>query len=161
MRSCAVVDTYSQVPTTSKPSLLADQWDTGDNVSIPAVALRKRTGFLFPSAHKTPARFPASVNWAHTAPPPLPPSAAPAGITHYTLQARSCAKGEHKPPLETPDFVGVWPRIAFLHLCPYPIQNPKKRRRLAHEWWAGLRRFFIRPVGRDGGNRIEKILLPS
>ena len=63
--------------------------------------------------------------------------------------------------METPDFVGVWPRIAFLHLCPYPIQNPKKRRRLAHEWWAGLRRFFIRPAGRDGGNRIEKILLPS
>ena len=83
------------------------------------------------------------------------------GVTHYTLQARSCAKGEHKPPLETPDFVGVWPQIAFLHLCPHPIQNPKKRRRSAHEWWAGLRRFFIRPAGRDGRKRIEKILFPS
>ena len=33
---------------------------------------------------------------------PFPPSATPAGITHYTLQAKSCAKGG-KPPLETPD----------------------------------------------------------
>ena len=32
---------------------------------------------------------------------PFPPSAAPAGITHYTLQAKSCAKGG--TPLETPD----------------------------------------------------------
>ena len=32
---------------------------------------------------------------------PFPPSAAPAGITHYTLQAKSCAKGD--TPLETPD----------------------------------------------------------
>ena len=31
----------------------------------------------------------------------LPPSATPAGITHYTLQAKSCAKGG--TPLETPD----------------------------------------------------------
>ena len=32
---------------------------------------------------------------------PFPPSAAPTGITHYTLQAKSCAKGQ--APLETPD----------------------------------------------------------
>ena len=32
---------------------------------------------------------------------PFPPSATPAGITHYTLQAKSCAKGG--TPLETPD----------------------------------------------------------
>ena len=31
----------------------------------------------------------------------LPPSATPAGITHYTLQAKSCANGG--TPLETPD----------------------------------------------------------
>ena len=31
---------------------------------------------------------------------PFPPSATPAGITHYTLQAKSCAKGG--TPLETP-----------------------------------------------------------
>ena len=58
--------------------------------------------------------------------PPFPLSAAPAGITHYTLQARSCAKGEHKPPLETPDFVGVWPQIAFLHLWSAPHPKPKE-----------------------------------
>ena len=33
---------------------------------------------------------------------PLPPSAAPAGITHYTLQARPCAKGEAQPPFGNP-----------------------------------------------------------
>ncbi len=32
---------------------------------------------------------------------PFPPSATPAGITHYTLQAKSCSKGG--TPLETPD----------------------------------------------------------
>ena len=32
---------------------------------------------------------------------PFPPSATPAGITHYTLQAKSCAKGG--TPLETLD----------------------------------------------------------
>ena len=32
---------------------------------------------------------------------PFPSSATPAGITHYTLQAKSCAK--EGPPLETPD----------------------------------------------------------
>ena len=32
---------------------------------------------------------------------PFSPSATPAGITHYTLQAKSCAKGQ--APLETPD----------------------------------------------------------
>ncbi len=32
---------------------------------------------------------------------PFPLSATPAGITHYTLQAKSCAKGG--TPLETPD----------------------------------------------------------
>ena len=32
---------------------------------------------------------------------PFLPSATPAGITHYTLQAKSCANGG-KPPLETP-----------------------------------------------------------
>ena len=36
--------------------------------------------------------------------PPLPPSAAPAGITHYTLQARPCAKGEAMPPFGNPRF---------------------------------------------------------
>ncbi len=32
---------------------------------------------------------------------PFSPSATPAGITHYTLQAKSCANGG-KPPLKTP-----------------------------------------------------------
>ena len=32
---------------------------------------------------------------------PFSPSATPTGITHYTLQAKSCAKGD--TPLETPD----------------------------------------------------------
>lgn len=57
--------------------------------------------------------------------PPLPPSAAPAGITHYTLQARSCAKGVLPPPLETPGFVVVWPQSAFAAHVPTP-PKPKE-----------------------------------
>lgn len=74
----------------------------GTGACIPAAAPRKRTGFLFAPAHKTPARFPAGASGARKQRTPLPPSAAPAGITHYTLQARSCAKGGKLPPLETP-----------------------------------------------------------
>ena len=74
----------------------------GTGACIPAAAPRKRTGFLFAPAHKNPARFPAGVNGARKQRTPLPPSAAPAGITHYTLQARWCAKGGNSPPLETP-----------------------------------------------------------
>lgn len=60
--------------------------------------------------------------------------------------------------METPGFVSAWPQIAFLHLCPHPIQNLKKRRRSAYEWWAGLRRFFIRPVGRNETRCIWRIV---
>ena len=71
-----------------------------------------------------------------------------------------CQRG-HKPPLETPGFVSAWPQIAFLHLCPHPIQNLKKRRRSAYEWWAGLRHFFIRPVGRNETRCIWRIVFPG
>ena len=74
----------------------------GTGACIPAAAPRKRTGFLFAPAHKNPARFPAGASGAQKRRTPLPPSAAPAGIIHYTLQARSCAKGGQRPPLETP-----------------------------------------------------------
>ena len=53
------------------------------------------TAQLFaPSHSQKPTRFPAGQNeCAHNAAPSLCPSAVAAGITHYTLQAKSCAKG--------------------------------------------------------------------
>ena len=74
----------------------------GTGACIPAAAPRKRTGFLFAPAHKNPARFPDGASGAQKRRTPLPPSAAPAGITHYTLQARSCAKGGKTPPFGNP-----------------------------------------------------------
>ena len=86
---------------------------------------------------------------------PLPPSAAPAGITHYTLQARSCAKGEEDSPLETPGFVGVWPKTAFLRPRPHPSETQRSGADQPTPR-ADLRRFFTRPAGRDGRKRIGK-----
>lgn len=54
------------------------------------------------SRSQNPARFPAGASGAQKRRTPLPPSAAPAGITHYTLQARSCAKGGKTPPFGNP-----------------------------------------------------------
>ena len=71
---------------------------------------------------------------------PRPPRRQPhfhsnADRAYNTLHLASkvmCQRGGASPPLETPGFVGAWPQIAFLHLCPHPIQNPKKRRRPAY-----------------------------
>ena len=116
---------------------------------------------FFPSAHKTPARFPASVSWGQTASPPVSPVSRASRYNTLHLASKVVCQRVHKPPLETPDFVGVWPQIAFLHLCPHPIQNLKKRRRSAYEWWAGLRHFFIRPLGRNETRCIWRIVFPG
>ena len=97
---------------------------TRDGACIPAAASRKRTGFLFAPAHKNPARFPAGASGAQKQRTPLPPSAAPAGITHYTLQARSCAKGGKLPPLETPAHIN--PSINLLYHSLYGLTEATK-----------------------------------
>ena len=61
--------------------------------------------------------------------PPLPPSAAPAGITHYTLQARPCAKGEAMPPFGNPRFCRGVATVRISAPVSPPLQNPKKRGR--------------------------------
>jgi hypothetical protein len=49
---------------------------------------------LFVPPLQKPARFPVGQNECfHLAKPSLYPSAVTTGITHYTLQAKSCAKG--------------------------------------------------------------------
>ena len=75
----------------------------GTEACIPAAAPRKRTGFLFAPAHKNPARFPAGASGAQKRRTPLPPSAAPAGITHYTLLRKVvCQRGENSPLWKPP-----------------------------------------------------------
>ena len=68
---------------------------------IPAATLETAQFFAHPHSQK-PARFPAGQNERfHPAKPSFYPPAVTAGITHYTLQAKSCAKGG--TPLEIPD----------------------------------------------------------
>src|SRR5699024_6048834 len=62
---------------------------------------------------------------------PLPPSATPAGITHYTLQARSCAKGVPLPPFGNPRFCRSVATVRNPAPVSPPLQNAKKRRRPA------------------------------
>ena len=63
---------------------------------------------------------------------PFPPSATPAGITHYTLQARSCAKGVPLPPFGNPRFCRSVATDRNPAPVSQPLQNTKKRRRPAH-----------------------------
>jgi len=90
--------------------------------------------------------------------PPLPPAAAPAGITHYTLQARSCAKGVPLPPLWKPPVLSWCAHSP--HFCarvPTP-PKPKEAAQTSPPPRADVRRFFVRPVGRDGRkNAWEKL----
>lgn len=68
---------------------------------IPAAIPESAQFFAHPHSQK-PARFPAGQSeHFHPAKPSFYPPAVTAGITHYTLQAKSCAKGG--TPLETPD----------------------------------------------------------
>ena len=89
---------------------------------------------------------------------PLPPSAAPAGITHYTLQARPCAKGEAQPPLWKPPVLSWCAHSP--HFCAR-VPTPPKHKEAAQASpppRADLRRFFVRPAGRDGRkNTWEKL----
>ena len=81
---------------------------------------------------------------------PFPPSATPAGITHYTLQARPCAKGEAMPPLWKPPVLsacGHSPQSCAR--VPTP-PKPKETAQTSPPPRADLRRFFVRPAGRDG-----------
>jgi len=62
-------------------------------VYIPAVTLENVQCFAHSHPQK-PARFSAGQSERfHPAKPSFYPSAVTAGITHYTLQAKSCAKG--------------------------------------------------------------------
>ena len=76
----------------------------GTEACIPAAAPRKRTGFLFAPAHKNPARFPAGASGAQKRRTPLPLSAAPAGITHYTLLRKVVCQRGDAPPFGNPRF---------------------------------------------------------
>ena len=60
---------------------------------MPAVTPETARCFAHPHPQK-PARFPAGQSERfHPANPSFCPSVVTAGITHYTLQAKSCAKG--------------------------------------------------------------------
>ena len=68
---------------------------------IPAAVLWKQPDFLLIPIRKNSACFLPEQTGRKKHRTPFPPPATLAGITHYTLQAKSCAKGD--TPLETPD----------------------------------------------------------
>ena len=73
---------------------------TGAFISLPSFSENSPIFCSFPFTKSQPVFLPEQAGRKkHRA--PFPPSATPAGITHYTLQAKSCAKGG--TPLETPD----------------------------------------------------------
>ena len=72
----------------------------GDFIYLPPLSENSPIFCLLPFAKIPPVFLPEQTGRKKHR-PPFPPSAAPAGITHYTLQAKSCAKGQ--APLETPD----------------------------------------------------------
>ena len=121
----------------------------------------KTDRLLFPLGHKNPACFSAGASVVQTVPHHVSPVSRASRYNTLHLASKVVCQRGHKPPLETPGFVSAWPQIAFLHLCPHPIQNLKKRRRSAYEWWAGLRHFFIRPVGRNETRCIWRIVFPG
>lgn len=110
-------------------------------------SLKPNRIFLHSRSQK-PVRFPVEQNeCVHHATPSFCPSAAPAGITHYTLLRKVVCQ---RAPLWKPRFVDVWPQTAFLR----PFSPPPKPKEAAHisPWgWADARRFFVRPAGRDEG----------
>ena len=121
----------------------------GTGACIPAAA--SDSGRIFaPSRSQTSARCPvAQTGCVKATTPPVFPPAAPAGITCYTLQARSCAKGEAQPPFGNPRFCGC---VATVRICG-PCPHPSKTQRSGADQptpRADLCRFFVRPPGRDG-----------
>ena len=73
---------------------------TGAFISLPSFSENSPIFCSFPFTKIQPVFLPEQTGRKkHRT--PFPPSATPAGITHYTLQAKSCAKGG--TPLETPD----------------------------------------------------------
>ena len=65
---------------------------TGAFIYLPPFSEKSPIFFSFPFAKIQPVFLPEQTGRKkHRT--PFPPSATPAGITHYTLQAKSCAKG--------------------------------------------------------------------
>ena len=83
---------------------------------------RNRPGFCYSHSQKL-VRFPAGQNERfHPAEPSFHPPAVTAGITHYTLQAKPCAKGR---PLWKPLFcLEVGTSHTKVRLHPFP---PKRK----------------------------------
>ena len=90
---------------------------------------------FFPSAHKTPARFPASVSWGQTASPPVSPvSRASRYNTLHLASKVVCQRGGISPPFGNPRFCQSVATVCNPASVSPPLQNPKKRRRPAYPY---------------------------
>ena len=119
---------------------------TGAFISLPSFSENSPIFCSFPFTKSQPVFLPEQAGRKkHRA--PFPPSATPAGITHYTLLRKVVCQ---RAPLWKPRFVDVWPQTAFLRPFP-PPPKPKEAARLSPPPRADVRRFFVRPAGRDEG----------
>ena len=100
-------------------------------IYLPPLNENRQAFCSFPHSQKS-RLFSCQAKRGHKAPPPFALPDAPAGITHYTLQARSCAKGRLSPPLESPCFAVMEPPPQTAkHKQPCSVRHPPGRQNTA------------------------------
>ncbi len=113
--------------------ILSSRWaygGRGTGACIPATASASGRTFV-PSRTQNPARCPAAqTGRVKTTTPPVFPSAAPAGITHYTLLCKVVCQREAVCPLWKPPF---WRRVATVRICGQHPHPSKTQRSSTHQ----------------------------
>ena len=113
--------------------ILSSRWAYGGRETgacIPAAASASGQAFV-PSLSQNPARCPAAqIGRIKTTTPPIFPSAAPAGITHYTLLRKVVCQREAICPLWKPPFCR---RVATVRICGQHPHPSKTQRSSAHQ----------------------------
>ena len=78
-------------------------WDFTSAAIQPRVATLESEHDLAHFCSQNQSAFLTQKTGAESIPPPVSVSVVPSGITHYTLQARLCAKGRVCPPFGIPE----------------------------------------------------------
>ena len=103
-RSCFMGNQGGQAP--SVLALPFKSRDNGNRIfgTFCPTSRGRRTRFLFPSAHKNPARFPASVSGEQTASHPVYPVSRASRYNTLHLASKVVCQRGHKPPFGNPRF---------------------------------------------------------
>lgn len=115
----------------------------------------KTDRLLFPPGHKNPARFPAGASGVHTAPPPASPVSRASRYNTLHLASKAvCQRGGHAPLWKPPVLSACGHSPQSCARVPTP-PKPKETAQTSPPPRADLRRFFVRPAGRDGRKNAE------